>query len=368
MFQMVDFQLAHQEVLREQEKCLRRELDVEKEAALLQIETERQANEQNYKEKMASLELEKFKYKCSKELLETEKRAMRDQEKSPEFKYTPYKSTILDDIKRIMERPSEESLHQTQMMVREATQRCRDIGVNYEFKQTQIADEFGIFRAVVNIIDRDNCRLAEWPTARLEVWLELIRENDYAADRLFSSVDVDWKEDEQDFDTSVLNESLNSSRISLNLTAVKDAILGTKGSKQKLNRSPLNNNTRNDMLRAAVYNNSTGKKNNIKKTLFEDDENTPVNSTSSPLRSGKKFETSASHYLKDVQSSTLKLKKLCKSYNTNDETAADHMASKFLKSIEDMEFIIQEMKFVLTERSLNNSPTKTPKSVRFLVD
>lgn len=37
------------------------------------------------------------------------------------------------------------------MMIREETQRCRDIDVNYQFKLTQISDKFWIFNAV-NII------------------------------------------------------------------------------------------------------------------------------------------------------------------------------------------------------------------------
>lgn len=112
---MVDFQLAHQEILQKQEDQLRKQLDQEKQAALNQIEIERAKNERNFKENMETLELEKFKYKCSKEIFESEKKVIEENDRK--FEYTPHKSTILDDLKRIMTQVSEESLHKVQLMV-----------------------------------------------------------------------------------------------------------------------------------------------------------------------------------------------------------------------------------------------------------
>lgn len=99
---------------------MREQLDAEKEAALCRIEEERAANERVYAEKMANLELEKFRYICSKEMLETEKKAMQDNQAiEPKFEYhPPHQSKLLDEIKRIMQHPSDECLHQTQLMVR----------------------------------------------------------------------------------------------------------------------------------------------------------------------------------------------------------------------------------------------------------
>lgn len=115
----MDYELAHKEILQKQEEELRRELEEEKQAALGQIELERLENERNYHEQVELLELEKFKYNCSKELLETEKKALADKTGNEEpFQYTPYKSTLVDDIKRIMQHPTEESLHKTQLKVK----------------------------------------------------------------------------------------------------------------------------------------------------------------------------------------------------------------------------------------------------------
>lgn len=115
----IDYQLAHQEILKQQERRLREQLDAEKELALRRIEDERAANERTYAEKMAHLEMEKFRYKCSKEMFETEKKALQQgQDVEPKFEYhPPHQSKLLDEIKRIMQHPSDECLHQTQLMV-----------------------------------------------------------------------------------------------------------------------------------------------------------------------------------------------------------------------------------------------------------
>lgn len=116
--EIVDYQTAHQEVLREQEKRLRLELLAEKRAAIQQIEEERTQNELNYNEKVAQLELEQFKYKCSQELMDIEKEIMaRDQKNESIFEYKPFESDLLEQIRRTMEKPSEESLHETQLKV-----------------------------------------------------------------------------------------------------------------------------------------------------------------------------------------------------------------------------------------------------------
>lgn len=132
-FSQIDFQIAHQEILRQQENRLREQLDAEKTAALRQIEEERVANERMYTEKMANLEMEKFRYKCSKEMLDQEKQALEQQMKmEPAFEYRPYQSNLSEEIRRIMERPSEECLHQTQLKVNKRTQ-THHLQNNYSF-------------------------------------------------------------------------------------------------------------------------------------------------------------------------------------------------------------------------------------------
>lgn len=115
---VVDFQTAHQEILREQEKRLRLELMAEQEAAIRQIEEERTKHELSYNEKVAQLELEQFRYKCSKELIDAEKEILaRNQEEESAFEYRPFESDLCEKIKRMMERPTEEGMHETQLMV-----------------------------------------------------------------------------------------------------------------------------------------------------------------------------------------------------------------------------------------------------------
>lgn len=115
---VVDFQTAHQEILMEQEKRLRLELEVEKEAEFRKMEMERAKHELSYNEKLAKLELEKFRNQCNKELIDAEKEAMaRNQTNESFFEYHPFESNLSEKIRRIMEHPSEEGLHEIQLKV-----------------------------------------------------------------------------------------------------------------------------------------------------------------------------------------------------------------------------------------------------------
>lgn len=115
---IVDYHTAHQEYLCKQEEILRSKLLAEKRAAIRQIEEERTKNELSYNEKIAKFELEQFKYKCSQELMTIEQEIMaRDQIDDDAYEYKPFESNLLEEIRRAMERPSEESLHETQLMV-----------------------------------------------------------------------------------------------------------------------------------------------------------------------------------------------------------------------------------------------------------
>lgn len=116
--------MAHEEILHKQEEKLRNELEEEKRAALSRIEFERAENERNFNERMQKLELEQLKYKCNREILETERKAFQEEaqnntDKTPVITpYTPtFKSNFLDDINNIMQNPSDKSLHKTQLMV-----------------------------------------------------------------------------------------------------------------------------------------------------------------------------------------------------------------------------------------------------------
>lgn len=115
---VIDYQTAHQEILKEQEKRLRLELMAEKEAAIQKIEEDRAKHQLSYNEKVARLELEQFRYQCSKELIDAEKDALaRNQMDDSIFEYRPIESNLSEKIRRIMEHPSEEGLHEIQLKV-----------------------------------------------------------------------------------------------------------------------------------------------------------------------------------------------------------------------------------------------------------
>lgn len=273
------------------------------------------------------------------------------------------------------------------MKVKEATQRCRDLGLNYEFIQTQVADEFGLFKAVVNIIDRDNNRNAEWPTARLNVWLDLIRNNsEITAENIFCTVEVKWKEKSEDLD---LNESLNSSRISLNLSAIKETLLGkpakscfkairSKFSPWSERKQAIHNNNRKEPL---LLNDNEQSAPQMKKKLTYDeydlDDSMKAKTnlsnfndavlTSTPA--DETFESQAQHQLRDIRKATLRIKKLCHSNaNENMVESKQKTAEKVLNAVEDIERLTNEIRRLLKDVDGEPVVTKTPKSVRFILD
>uniref|UniRef100_A0A182TD46 Kinesin motor domain-containing protein n=1 Tax=Anopheles melas TaxID=34690 RepID=A0A182TD46_9DIPT len=434
---MVDFQLAHQEILQEQENRLRRELDVEKKAAIARIEAERMAHEQEYEERLASLELEKFKYKCHKELLETEKEALlqsaskqnskcdgrkaRPSDVRDSLDLTPSaaESNLADEIRRIMEHTSEESLAHIQMMVKEASQRCRTVGLDYEFKQTQVWQDEGIFRAMINIVDRPNGRIAEWVPARLEYWLGIVRErDDLTADNMFEHFDLVWNEPgDQSANESLLQDSHNSSRISLNLSSVirgRNSIVSNPGSpstatsgstrkSQGLFKSIFSKPTTSLMPAGEDSERGFGRPASARKALFTDadsnDENVPSNNQQLPSATASqskatvlhRFDQKAANYLKDLYGATLKLRKLCEKYQDSDappttdgeesllagkegrsSNAEERLASKCLESVADIERSLQTIRSVLADHNIKEATIsamegefgRTPKSVR----
>lgn len=278
---------------------------------------------------------------------------------------------------------SESNFIVLQFQVKEATQRCRDLGLNYEFVQTQVADEFGLFKAVVNIIDKRKNRVAEWPTARLNVWLDLIRDNsDITANNIFNSVDVVWSDRSEDVD---LNESLNSSRISLNLSAMKDAWLGKptkscfKSPRAKL--TPWAERASNDSNRPHDKSFAVTSIQSTKKRLVYDDwessdslaieaarKNSNDTSVSTSTPSDQPFEILAQQNLRDLRKAALKLKKVChQNSNENVEATRRTAIGRILNTVEGIEGLTNDIRRML--KDMDSEPVcKTPKSVRFILD
>lgn len=268
--------------------------------------------------------------------------------------------------------------------MKEATQRCRNLGLNYEFVQTLMADESDVFKAVVKIIDRKNNRFAEWPTARLSVWLELMRDNsDVTAESAFDSVDISWSESTEEI---ALNESLNSSRISLNLSAMKETLMGKpikscfKAIQNKL--SPWSSKSQSNAIQISnVTSPSVVGQSSVKtkkKLTYDDVEENLMGkpkkilsnvesglSTSTPVE--EKFDVQAQKYLNDLRKTTIRMKKLCHNkFNENFDVKNQTVSGKVFTALEEIEHLTHQIRHLI--KDTEPSPHKTPKSVRFILD
>lgn len=269
--------------------------------------------------------------------------------------------------------------------MKEATQRCRNLGLNYEFVQTLVPDESDVFKAIVKIVDCSNKRYAEWPTARLSVWLDLMRDNnDTTADNAFDSVDIIWLENTEEI---AMNESLNSSRISLNLSAMKDTLLGKpikscfKSIQNKL--SPWSfrgqsNHTQDSPLQK-------------KKLLFDGfeekhDDNAVANepffnvtpkkhidhlesatSTSTSTPAADRYQAKLDTYINDLRKTMGRIKKLYQIdgnvlMKDNPKIANQNV----LPALDEIEQLANDIRQLIQKNE--PSPRKTPKSVRFILD
>lgn len=262
--------------------------------------------------------------------------------------------------------------------MKEANKRCRDFNKNIKFVQTEVADEEGIFKTVIIIIDRDNKRSSEWPPARLDEWLDQIRDNQLTADNLFDYFPIDWTDclDEEIH----ANDSLNESGISLNLSAMKDAIFG-KVPEQMMSTirnfvgSPFGGGNKNDesLLKTAIMNSpkrtpqrNESLKSRNRPSSMKNSTTTPVQQPSSPMGTVDwSFLQQTDAYLHDLKKVTNKLKKLCYNYNNeNQEGGINATVTNVLRSTEQIEQITSDIQTILDE----NGRIKSPKSVRFLND
>lgn len=376
--QMVDFQLAHQEILQKQEQQLRSELEAEKLAALTRIEQERVQHARDFEERLQCLELEQFKYKCNSEMLETERLALAEQQQqekhvqSPSHMSTPaQKSTLLEDIQRIMLNPSEESLHKTQLMVKEATQRCRQLGLQHlEFRQTQSPDEFGLLRTVILVVDKQQSLKAEWPIARLGVWLDLQRDapaqKGQTTASIFQSVEVDWEPLDAELNET-LNDTHNSSRIALNLSAMKDVLL-KQPLKRILNSTPAK--------QAAVSPSPSSKLAQYTKRLLTYD--LEEDFQSSPTSQESNFPLLAQQELQVMQRAAQRLRRHCDKTLRERENQPPHtgeLAANLQEALARLDNVLHGMHSCLAQSAeaaaaatTVTSPSKAQKAVRFLID
>lgn len=218
--------------------------------------------------------------------------------------------------------------------------------------------------------------------------MDQIRENQITADNLFDFVTIEWKDCPDEFDA---NDSLNSSRISLNLSAMKEAILGNVPEQaiktfRNLFGSPLNANKNESLLKSAIMRDSTSTQkssNSPKRTLTcNDKESVSSKSRKSPsnMKTGGsksvqsspasvvdcKFMQQTEAYLYDLRKTTNKLKKLCYNHtNENQEDGINPTVTNVLRSAEQIDHIMHDIRTLLNDDA---NTAKTPKTVRFLID
>lgn len=224
-----------------------------------------------------------------------------------------------------------------------------------------MVDEFGLFKAVVKIIDKKNSRSAEWPTARLSVWLDLLRDNnDLNAENIFQSIDIDWSEMSHD---TGLNVSLNSSKISINLSAIKDALFTNtarsffKGVQQKF-ESP-RNQRKNEPLKgpSSPPSNLIDKFNNL----------TEGTSTSTPTE--ESLIVDVQQRLQDVRKELTEIKNVFKkATNQNENLQMQTMANEVLNILREIEPLTAKIRTLLRNLDSETTPIKSTKTVRFILD
>ncbi|XP_020282202.1 kinesin-like protein KIF14 isoform X2 [Pseudomyrmex gracilis] len=258
--QVIDYDFAHQEILRVQEQKLRTELEESKQKAIKELEDAKRevelqlcSQKSNYENKIQSLSFTVEKQKEAlekinrrKEELELEKELLATEvETNNKIKnleleeskamLSPYKSNFLEELVKILNDTTADaesalktevskvesitaggiSLHEMQVLVKEATQRCKEGGFKYEFDQQQIVVEKNL-RPVVRV--RDTARVMEtlWQPADFLDWIHRLRNCDIADSiKELQKRECDWEP------YKASENSLNNRRISINMTPVK---------------------------------------------------------------------------------------------------------------------------------------------------
>lgn len=197
------------------------------------VQEQKLALEQIHKKKK-ELELEKELLANEIEANNRLKQIQFDQSK---VNITPYKSNFLQELESILNertanvefalkmKASEEaisdggiSLHEMQILVREATERCKEVGINYDFDQQQTIVNKSL-KPVIRIRNKDSMKETFWQPMRFLDWVHHLRDYDIedSIKELCTSEET-WEPYEN---TETFEDSLNNSRISINMTPVK---------------------------------------------------------------------------------------------------------------------------------------------------
>ncbi|XP_012228838.1 kinesin-like protein KIF14 isoform X1 [Linepithema humile] len=260
--QAIDFEFAHQEILRIQEEKLRAELEESKQKAIKELENAKREVElqlgsqkstyehkievlgstlEEQKHALEQINRRKKELELEKELLatevETNNKIKKIQLEQSHERLSPYKSNFLQELESILNEKAADiesalktkldketitaggiSLHEMQVLVKEATQRCKEAGFNYEFYQQQTIVKKSL-RPVIRV--RDKTRMMEallQPIVFLN-WVHRLRNCDIESSiKELENFDSYWESYDE---TEVFEDSLNGSKISINMTPVK---------------------------------------------------------------------------------------------------------------------------------------------------
>ncbi|XP_053978257.1 kinesin-like protein KIF14 isoform X1 [Hylaeus volcanicus] len=261
--QAVDYEFAHQEILKVQEEKLRAELEESKQKAIKELENAKRevevqlgSQKLTYERKIevlgSTVEEQKFaleqinqkrkELELEKELLANEvkinNRLKQIHSEQKKVTVSPYKSNFLQELESILTEETADAefalkmkastdaindggitLHEMQLLVREATERCREVGINYEFDQQQVIVNKSL-RPVIRIRNKDSMKETLLQPMRFLSWVHRLRDYDIedSIKELCTASDTTWEAYEN---TETFEDSLNSSRISINMTPVK---------------------------------------------------------------------------------------------------------------------------------------------------
>ncbi|KAL6422349.1 hypothetical protein ACFW04_010595 [Cataglyphis niger] len=260
--QAIDFEFAYQEILRVQEERLRAELEESKQKAIkelenakreveLQLGSQKSAYEhkieilgstvEEQKHTLQQINQQKKELELEKQLLvtemETNNKIKKIQMEQSHVRLSPYKSNFLQELENILNERTADienalktkldqkaitaggiSLHEMQILVKEATQRCKEAGFNYEFDQQQIIVKKNL-QSVIRIRDKTHTVETLWQPIDFLDWIYRLRNCDIEDSiKELRDLSCNW----EPYDTTeIFEDSLNNSRISINMTPVK---------------------------------------------------------------------------------------------------------------------------------------------------
>ncbi|XP_069697574.1 kinesin-like protein KIF14 [Periplaneta americana] len=251
--QPIDYEFAHEEIVRVQEEKLRAELEEAKRKIFLELEARKEVDRQlsfqkmNYEEKLeqhknalAEMQGEKDELEIQKIKLEAEVKKYREEYNS-DIIVTPYKSTLLQELEAVLNESGTmndsigkfetsqlldnsdcRGLHELTVAVREANQRCKELDINFEFKQQHVFDKSSN-GPTVRVRDLSKHMIAYWTPSSFLQWLHQLRDyepNDSLKE--LSNIDVSWEDED-----AVLGSSPDGSSVMDN-TSTADSTLDTE--------------------------------------------------------------------------------------------------------------------------------------------